>query len=542
MALVRIVIISRFVQALAVLALLLSPSAGTTAAEATPRAHGPGDSSPELYAPLLPEFRERAFAQTAGQLSRYDVSAVFSPATNEDARLTGTLNLKFVNQTGQEQQSLYFRLYPNSAEYGSAQLDITDAQVAGTPVSIALDSDDTVATLPLPTPLANGDALDIQLQFTTTIPTNPTRTYGMFGYDRVNGTYALAHWLPLLAGFDRETGWNLQPVSIHGDPVFTNTALFDVRLTVPSDLVVVATGEEISARKTLPGMTQRHFVSGPVRDFVLVIDDDFQSDSLPVGGTTVRSWFNPGSASGGMNVMLWGAQSLAVFNRLFGPYPYTELDLVQVDLGNGAAGVEFPQILFIGGDHYASDAYTRRIPDFLEFVVAHEVAHQWWYGLVGNNQYLHAFLDEGLTNYVATVYFEQEYGPERYAYQVNINLKLPYLAMLFAGEGDSIVDQPTDSFPSQNVYGTMVYAKAALGFAAIRSAVGDPAFFSGLEAYAAAFAFSFAIATPDDLRHALEQASGQDLTELWSHWFEAAEGLQDFSPDDLTQLRRDLGD
>jgi aminopeptidase N len=114
--------------------------------------------------------------------------------------------------------------------------------------------------------------------------------------------------------------------------------------------------------------------------------------------------------------------------------------------------------------------------------------------------------------------------------------------MLFAGEGDDVVDQPTDNFSSQNVYGTMVYAKAALGFAAIRRAVGDSAFFTGLASYAGAFAFSFAIAAPDDLRYALEQASGQDLAELWSHWFEAAEGLQDFSPDDLTQLRRDLGE
>ncbi len=534
--------INRFVLALVVLALLLPPGPAVTATEATAPASGPGDTAPELFTPLLPEFRDRVYAEASGRLSRYEVSAVFSPATDEAARISGTLDLSFVNQTGEEQPALYFRLYPNSAEYGSGGLDVTAARVEGMAVPIAFDLDETIASIELPTPVADGQAVDVHLQFTTTIPTNPTRSYGMFGFDRKNGTYALAHWLPLLAGFDSELGWNLEPLSVFGDPVFTNTALFDVRLTVPSDLVVVATGEEVSSRKTLPGMTLRHFVSGPARDFVLVIDDDFQSDSLPVGGTMVTSWFNPNSARGGANVMLWGAQSLAVFNSLFGPYPYTELDLVQVDLGNGAAGVEFPQILFIGGDHYAEDALTRRIPDFLEFVVVHEVAHQWWYGLVGNNQYLHAFIDEGLTNYVSAVYFEIEYGQERYDFQVGLNFKLPYLSMLFAGDGDQVVDQPTDSFPSQHAYGTTVYAKAALGFEAVRNAAGDSAFFSGLQAYADAFAFTFAIATPDDLRHALEQASGQDLTELWRHWFEAAEGRQDFQPDDLAQLRRDLGD
>ncbi len=504
-------------------------------------APGPGDNDPTLYTPVLEAYRDEAYARSAGHLSRYRVDAVFSPAGDEEATITGRLDLNYVNQTGEVQPAIYFRLYPNGEEYAAGNLELTHVMVADAPVNFELDLDRTVARVPLPSPVPPGGTVDLRLEFTTTIPTDPPRSYGMFSFDQATGTYALAHWLPLLAGYDEEMGWNLEPLSVHGDPVFTNTALFDVTLTVPEDLVVVTTGNEVATHQSLPGLVRRQYVSGPVRDFVIVIDDDFQSDSLEVGGTRVTSWFNPNSEDGGLNVLLWGVQSLELFNRLFGAYPYSELDLVQVDLGNGAAGVEFPQLVFIGADHYHNSALTRRIPGYLEMIVVHEVAHQWWYGIVGNNNYLHAFIDEGLTNYVSAVYFQFVYGQQDYELQVNLNFKAPYLAMLFAGGGDQIADQPTDDFPSQGAYGTTIYAKSALGFQAIRQEIGDDAFFGALTNYADQFAFRFEIATPADLLAAFEQSSGQELDELWRHWFEAAEGYQDFAPADREQLQRELG-
>jgi aminopeptidase N len=153
--------------------------------------------------------------------------------------------------------------------------------------------------------------------------------------------------------------------------------------------------------------------------------------------------------------------------------------------------------------------------------------------MVGNDQYLHAFTDEALANYSSILYFVDQYGPAVGQQQAQLNLELPYLIMLFT-EGDEIVDQPTDDFPNMGAYGTTVYGKGALGFQAIHRAIGTDAFLAGLRAYVKQQRLG--VATPQDLKSALEQASGKDLTELWHHWFEAEEGSQDYTEQDYRNL------
>ena len=292
---------------------------------------------------------------------------------------------------------------------------------------------------------------------------------------------------------------------------------------------VVTTGRETDSQSDGAGRTVHRFVTGPVRDFMMVVDSSFEVVETDVDGTTVRSWFDPADRDAGERVLTYTVQALSLFNDLIGQYPYDELDVVEVPVGGGAAGVEFPQLVLIATSLYQR-ADRPGTPTFLENVVAHEVVHQWWYGLVGNDQYYDAFMDEGLTNYLSTaVYFETLYSPEIGAQQVDFYLTVPYLTVLF-DEGDEIVDQRTDDF-SQSDYGVMIYGKGALGFGAIREALGDDTFFAALGDYY--HEMRFQIATPDDLLAAFEQASGEDLGDLWHHWFEAAEGEQDFDEDDL---------
>ncbi|MEA2598604.1 MAG: hypothetical protein QOF01_5073 [Thermomicrobiales bacterium] len=520
---------------------IVLPVAPVATAETTLTAPdpGPGDTNPALYQPVLPGEREDAYAATAGRLTRYRIEATLTPGGDQPATIAGTLDLNYYNGTGQAQEALYLRLYPNDDEYAEGGQTLDSVTVDGVRIEPELSEADTVAAIPLPEAVAPEATVEVQVAFTTTIPSDPRESYGMFGVDSETGTYALAHWEPLLAGYDPVDGWNLDLLSNYGDPVFTDTALYDVTLTAPEDLIVVTTGSETESEAVADGQLRHRILSGPVRDFVMVLDGDLQSVSEEVGGTTVRSWYNPGDVEIGQDILRYGAQSLEVFGGLFGAYPYTEMDLLPVDL-SGAAGVEFPQIMYIEDSYYdPGNASSRRDPDSLEFTVAHEVAHQWWYGMVGNNQYEHAFIDEGLTNFVTTIYFREMYGDEKADEQVDRNLKLWYLTMLFGAGEDQVVDQPTDDFPSQGHYGSTIYGKAALGFGAIDDAIGDDAFFAALTDYAAEFRFN--VATPADLRAAFERASGQDLGELWRHWFEATEGEHDFNAAEYARLRREYG-
>lgn len=499
---------------------------------------GPGDVDPALYAPVLAAERDAVFDETEGELSRFRVNTEFTPVNGDDpASIAGYVDLLFVNETGESMNELYFRLYPNIPSYAEGEMSINSAVIDGNEQSVELSVDKTVATVSLPATVESGASIDIHIDFTTTIPTDPIGSYGMFSYDGRNDSYALAHWLPLLAGYDPVTGWLLDSPSMNGDPVFTNTGLFDVTVTAPDDLIFVTTGSEQDSTPSDNKHTTHHFVSGPVRDFVMAIDGDFSVLSQEVDGTTVNSYFNPGNETGGATVLEAGVQSLDVYNRLIGNYPFQEMDLIEIDLGNGAGGVEFPQLMFIGSDYYKSGS-SSSIPHFLEFIVAHEVGHQWFYGVVGNNQYDHAFLDEGLVNFLTTVYFGEMYGPEAEKEQVNYNLKASYFSVLF-DDLDDVVDQPTDDFGSQRAYGAIIYGKASLGFAAIRDEIGNDAFFAGLQEYFSGFRFG--VAAPNDLQSALEQASGEKLDELWRHWFDSAEGREDFNAADLAVLLREIG-
>ena len=511
---------------------------GTASAQASTNDPGPGDTDLALYAPVLERDRDAIYAETAGRLSRYRVEATFTPAGDNVATILGVVDLNYYNGTGKMQDTIYFRLYPNDDEYAEGALTLDAVEVGGEKVTPRLTVGDTVAAIDLAEPVAAESTVDLLVTFTTTIPNAPRESYGMFSHDTKSGTYALAHWGPLLAGYDSVHGWELDTPSELGDPVFTNAALYDVTLTAPDDLIVITTGIESSAEPVGDGQTRYRFLSGPVRDFVIAMNEDLQELSATVDGTTVRSWFSADNIELGRATLRYGIQSLEVFGQLFGPYPYAEMDIVEVDLQR-ALGVEFPQITYIAAGLYDRNSGSWRDPKSLEFTLVHEIAHQWWYALVGNNQYQHAFIDEGLTNFVSTVYMREIYGDEVADFQVDRNLKMWYLSLLFGNEGDSVANQPTDDFPTQNAYGATIYGKAALGFKAIHDEIGPDAFFAGLTDYAATFRFK--VATPDDLRAALERASGRDLTDLWSHWFNEAAGEQDFDPSDLAHVQEELG-
>lgn len=495
----------------------------------------PGDTDRVLYEAILPEQRDRIYDQTAGRLSRYRISAEITPAeANGPAEITGTLDLRYVNNTGAPLQQLYFRLYPNTPTYNEAVMIVSDGAIAGTPVDLSLSVDDTVLTIPLLEPLPAGRAVDVALSFSAVVPVQPRQTYGIFAVDPESGTIILAHWFPILAGFD-ELGWSLDPVSRNGDPIFANTALFDVTLSTDGAWQIAATGSEIEA-SSANGTTARRFVSGPVRDFTIVASDQLQVVRRDVGGITVSSYFEPDHATGGEAVLEYATRALVLFDELLIPYPYRQLSMVEADLF-GAGGVEFPQLMLMGSSLYGDD--NRRNEHYLEFVTAHEVGHQWFYGLVGNNQHRNAFLDEGLVEYLSTeVYFSAQYGEAEGRRQFGIEVLLWYLQAL-TSSGDMIVDQPTDDFQSSPSYAVAVYAKGAIGFAEIRKLIGDDAFFSALRAYANEY--EFAIGTPTALLNAFESASDQEVAPLWRDWFEAEHGEAFFGPDALRELEVELG-
>jgi aminopeptidase N len=169
--------------------------------------------------------------------------------------------------------------------------------------------------------------------------------------------------------------------------------------------------------------------------------------------------------------------------------------------------MEYPGLNLIGVDLYRE----RRAE--LENRLAHEIAHQWWYAQVGNDQINIPWLDEGLAEYSTAIYYRQVYGQARANTLINQRWLLPYQAAVEDGY-DAVVNQPSSAFGPE--YEVIVYGKAALFFDALRQRLGDDVYQSVIQAYLNHYRWR--VATPDDLLRTIASISGQDVEGLYSRW------------------------
>jgi hypothetical protein len=492
--------------------------------------HGGVAASSDLYFGVLPEMRTATLEDVQGHLSLYTIEAQLN---TDNGTISGREYVRYLNDTGQTLTEVAFRLYPNASYYNEGALTIGEAFAGEEQTDIELKVDDTVMMVKLPRPLAPNKRMRLEFKFTTTVPADSNGTFGVFNWATAQGTWVLADWYPIVAGYERGTGWNLEPPTSSGDPTFSEAALYDVTFSAPQEMTVVATGSEASTIVNYSHFKHR-FITGPAREFSLVVDDDYVKIFSYVNGTKISAFANPGNEEGARRAVATATRSLESYSSLYGQYPFKELDLVDVPLTSGALGVSWTGMIFINGPQlYEKFRPTRAKLDSLDFTVAHEVGHQWWGSIVGANSNDHAFQVEGLTNYLVIPFQEMLYGSEHAYEQLELNIADPYLASLDAG-GDGIADRPITGDSSTSPTGALLYGKAALGFLAIREEIGDEAFFAALSNYASKY--SFGIATPDDLLHCFEVASGQSLDDLWSFWFEEA----DTTPADVELLFDDF--
>ena len=188
------------------------------------------------------------------------------------------------------------------------------------------------------------------------------------------------------------------------------------------------------------------------------------------------------------------------------------MDLVQAHLGRSPAvawsRIIFLDLLRLGGS-----------PQGLDLTVAHEVAHQWWGGILGVDSNDHTFMNESTATYASVLYLERTVGNE--AARAALEAQAVSNARALLEAGDAVVDIPSREGQDLRERVLADYGKGPLGLLAIRREIGDEAFFAALRSYGEDHRFR--IAEPADLLAAFEDASGKELDALWRHWFEAEE-------------------
>jgi hypothetical protein len=438
--------------------------------------------------------------QTVPDATRYFIQVTLVPG--ESPTLTGVERVRYTNTETAPLDALYFRLYPNLPGYGG-RMTVGRVMLNGALVETALEAKDSALRVPLDPPLTPGDVVDLTLWFRDTLPTDTTAGYGLFAFS--DGVYALAGFYPTIPVYDDE-GWNVEVAPPYGDATFTDVAFYQVHLTAPADLTVVASGSTLQTLDNYDGTRTWVAVGGPMRDFYVAMSADYGVVSEEVDGTLVNSYYRSAQAEGGQRALQYAANALRLFSKEFGPYPYTELDVVATP--TNAGGIEYPGAIVIAQGLYDQPG------GFFELATAHEVAHQWWYGLVGNDQLDEPWLDESLTNYSAYLYYEGTAGQAQADVIKQRVFEAPYHAAQEAGQ-DRAVAGPVASFSEGN-YSAIVYGKGPLFFDAVRAKLGDDAFFASLRAYLKAHRYG--IAYPDDLIAAFDDTSGQKIDGLYDFW------------------------
>ncbi len=430
----------------------------------------------------------------------YDVE--LRVALEGEPYVAGSARVTYCNRTAAPLSELVFRLYPNTRIYAS-RLTIQQALVNGQPAAFVLEVEDTALRLPLNPPLPPGESVGVELAFTTAIPVNNLVAYRMINY--AADVVVLNDVFPLLAVHDAQ-GWDLMPVAEQGDAVSSEVAFFQVRLTAPREMVVAASGVATGQEEQGGGMATWSFVTGPARTVAIVMSDRFEIVETTVDGIAVRSYYLPQDRVGGEAILQYAADALRVYGERFGPYPYTELDVVEAPIGAG--GMESPGLIMIQDQHYTLHQ------GYAEFVTVHEVAHQWWYNLVGNHQQAAPWIDESLTNYCVLPYYQQVRGSARAAEAKVWYLSGPYELAREAGQ-DLPINLPAGAYPNP-IYYRIVYAKGGLFFDALQARLGDERFFAILRDYAEVYRWG--MVTEAELLGFWRVQAGQEVEDLIQQW------------------------
>ena len=448
---------------------------------------------------LLPQFA--ADLAIRAQAPRYDI--VLSLEEGEKPVLKGVQHVRYTNEEAVPLDYLVFRLYPNLPAFGG-KMEVGTITVGAIPVEPVYAANRSAIYVPLRPALMPGQKADVTLEFRTTLPTDTRFGYAVFTY--ADEVYALAGFYPTIPVYDAQ-GWNVEIASPYGDVTFTDTAFYRVQLNVPSGLVVAASGQTVEVTDREDGTRSWTIVAGPMRDFYIAMSRDYQLVYDFVDGVRINSYYRSGQKEGGELALRYARAALHLFNRLFGPYPYTELDVVPTP--TNAGGIEYPGIIATAQSLYPEKS------EYLELVIAHEVAHQWWYGLVGSDQLDEPWMDEALTNYCAYIYFQHTASPEKAQHIKKVAFEDTYRE-LQQNCSDRAIGGPVAGFCSQSDYVAVIYGKGPLFFDAVRERLGDENFFAGLRRYLERHRYG--VAYPKDLIIALEETSGQSIGDLYHAW------------------------
>ncbi len=460
----------------------------------TPQANLADD---ELQVPaMLPAFAGDIARVHVATRYAIDVSVIIDDVA-QHARLQGVERLRFTNPLQVSLADIVLMLWANDSQY-LAHMQAGPALIDGVAVTGTSELDGIAQRFRLGKPLGPGQTLDLSLPFTIDasgpIGGPDPRRFGI-----TEGMLAAPTFYPLVPRLASDGAWLAEKAPPGGDTTNSDSAYYQVRITADASLGIAATGAEVSRQAHADGTQTVTCVTGPVRDFAFALGP-FEKKSQTIDGVLVTAWILPEHRGDLAKMLTTAAAQLQELDQLVGPYPYAELDIV--DAPGAFGGIEYPGLVFIGtvGSHN------------LVIPTVHEVAHQWFYGLIGDDQIHQPWLDEAAATYAEVLYYESA-GQSTEAtgllsrFREWLRMSPNAVKPIGLGVGD---------YASEDEYSLIVYVKGALFFDALRSRLGDKTFDAFLQACFKDYRYGSA--TSADFQREAERACSCGLQSMFDLW------------------------
>ncbi len=437
-------------------------------------------------------------------LTQYDINVKFD---EPNKTFTATESVKFTNTYGKDLKSLVFHLYADS--YGSVETmpsmsiqkekleeeeigDINITKVTVGNKEMKFTQDNQILKIIPTAAIKPNEVVDIKINFTLKLPMGQSR----LGY--YNNVYSVTNWYPIISIYDVGTDtWDENPFHPVGESNYSDIANYKVSINVPGNMELASTGITKSSKDEKDGTKIYDIIAEKVRDFTFIMSPEFKVITKEVDGITVNSFYiydgNENTTKTAEELLNLTIDALSFFGKNFGKYPYKEFDTVETYVQGFA--MEYPQLIQMG-------KYNGN-PELTAGTMVHEIAHQWWYVTVGNNEFKNPFLDESLTAFSTAYYFEKTQG--KYSEQ-GVVLGLREL-MDYAKDISSPINSSVDKINPEE-WGKTVYIMGALVFEDLRQTLGEEKFLEIIRTYYTEN--SLKNATLDSLLDVTERVGGKE--------------------------------
>ena len=337
-------------------------------------------------------------------LNKYIMDVIFD---DESKRLMCNQNVEYVNNTNIALDKIYFHIYPNAFSkkefapfekdemnqaypngFNEGYIDIKNVLNNNNKLEYEIKGEkNDLLEVKIGRQLKPGEKISIDMKFNVKIPNSE----GRFGYG--DNTINITNWFPIACVHD-DRGWNLKSYEAIGDPFYSDTSNFYVKLLIPRKYKVGCTGNIISEKSDSEKVLYE-IQAKKVRDFAFILSDKFKIKKDTYKGVNINTYNLNEKLS--TEVTKIAKDSISIFSNLFGEYPYDTYSVIASDFYIG--GMEYPTLVMID-----QSLYNEKDKFLLEYVIAHETAHQWWYSVIGNDEISEPWLDEALTEYSTVLY------------------------------------------------------------------------------------------------------------------------------------------